>query len=249
MPRCVVIQPFDADEFDKRYDDVLEPAIRAAGLEPYRVDRDSGASVPILEVLKQLKESDVCLAEISTDNPNVWFEFGYAFAYHQEEVAIICSQKRLDDKKLPFDVHHLKVIPYESHSTSDFERLRTRTTERLKSILERRGRRKGPQDSVGISQELASYERVALQVVLGHVLDPDDGIVAHDFHKKMAASGFSRADGNLALDVLSERGMLERFEDETWDGETFRAYRLTSVGRAWLRGNREGPSPDDGIPF
>ena len=69
MPRCVVIQPFDADEFDKRYDDVLEPAIRAAGLEPYRVDRDSGASVPILEVLKQLKESDVCLAEIRLTIP------------------------------------------------------------------------------------------------------------------------------------------------------------------------------------
>ncbi|MBU0719064.1 MAG: hypothetical protein KJ749_12505 [Planctomycetes bacterium] len=41
MGRCFVIQPFDdGGEFDKRYEDVFLPAIRDAGLEPYRVDRD-----------------------------------------------------------------------------------------------------------------------------------------------------------------------------------------------------------------
>ena len=30
MPTCFVIQPFDKGPFDKRYDDVLDPAIRAA---------------------------------------------------------------------------------------------------------------------------------------------------------------------------------------------------------------------------
>ena len=34
MPTCFVIQPFDKGPFDKRYDDVLDPAIRAALLEP-----------------------------------------------------------------------------------------------------------------------------------------------------------------------------------------------------------------------
>ena len=36
MPRCFMIQPFDGGQYDKRYEDVFEPAIRAAGLEPYR---------------------------------------------------------------------------------------------------------------------------------------------------------------------------------------------------------------------
>ncbi len=36
MDTCFVIQPFDRDKFDKRFDDVFEPAIRSAGLEPYR---------------------------------------------------------------------------------------------------------------------------------------------------------------------------------------------------------------------
>ena len=41
MGRCFVIQPFDQGPFDKRYDDVFAPAICDAGLEPYRVDRNS----------------------------------------------------------------------------------------------------------------------------------------------------------------------------------------------------------------
>ena len=40
MFRCFVIQPFDGGQrYDKRYEDVFEPAIRDAGLEPYRMDR------------------------------------------------------------------------------------------------------------------------------------------------------------------------------------------------------------------
>jgi hypothetical protein len=38
MARCFVIQPFDrGGPYDKRYRDVLTPAIQEAGLEPYRV--------------------------------------------------------------------------------------------------------------------------------------------------------------------------------------------------------------------
>ena len=43
MPgQCCVFQIFDdGGAYDKRYDEVISPAITAAGLEPYRVDRDS----------------------------------------------------------------------------------------------------------------------------------------------------------------------------------------------------------------
>jgi hypothetical protein len=71
MARCFVIQPFDNARFDKRYRDVFVPAIEDAGLQPYRVDLDPGADVIIEEVEKRIKEADVCLADISTNNPNV----------------------------------------------------------------------------------------------------------------------------------------------------------------------------------
>ena len=72
MGKCFVMQPFDSGAFDKRYDDIFEPAIKNADLEPYRVDRDPSVSIPIDDIETGIRRSELCLAEITTDNPNVW---------------------------------------------------------------------------------------------------------------------------------------------------------------------------------
>lgn len=71
MDKCFVMQPFDGSDFDSRYEDVIAPAIREAGLEPYRVDRDPKVSIPIQDIESGIRESRLCLADISLDNPNV----------------------------------------------------------------------------------------------------------------------------------------------------------------------------------
>jgi hypothetical protein len=76
MPTCFVIQPFDSGKFDKRFDDVYVPAIEEAGLEPYRVDRDPGVDVPIEAIEEGIRNAAVCLADVTTDNPNVWYVLG-----------------------------------------------------------------------------------------------------------------------------------------------------------------------------
>lgn len=78
---CFVIQPFDDGKFDKRFKDVFSPAILDAQLEPYRVDQDPRVSIPMEDIKKGIEESKLCLADITIDNPNVWFELGYAIAY------------------------------------------------------------------------------------------------------------------------------------------------------------------------
>src|SRR5882672_3006402 len=93
MNKCFVIQPFDKGSFDKRYEDVFVPAIIAAGLEPYRVDHDPSVTIPIDEIQSGIESSEACLADMSTDNPNVWFELGYAIA-SQREVVLVCSAER-----------------------------------------------------------------------------------------------------------------------------------------------------------
>ena len=134
MPRCFVIQPFDGERYDKRYKDVFAPAIKDAALEPYRVDRDPSVDVPIEDIERGIEGSGVCLAEISTDNPNVWYELGYAIAM-KRAVVLVCSDERT--AKYPFDVHHRKVIQYSTQSLSDFETVRSKITERLKAVLKK----------------------------------------------------------------------------------------------------------------
>ena len=60
MPTCFVIQPFDGGKFDKRFNDTFCPAIKEAGLEPYRVDKD-----PELKCqLNRLKKGFVTLQSV-----------------------------------------------------------------------------------------------------------------------------------------------------------------------------------------
>jgi hypothetical protein len=121
MPTCFVMQPFDDGPFDRRYTDVIDPAIRAAGLEPYRVDKDPTVSIPIQDIEQGIRDSALCLADITLDNPNVWFELGFAIATGKE-VVLICSNDRTT--RFPFDVQHRTIIKYTTASTSDFEKLK-----------------------------------------------------------------------------------------------------------------------------
>jgi hypothetical protein len=126
MPRCVVIQPFDNGEFDHRYDDVLVPAIEAAKLEPYRVDRDPAAVVPIDTIEDSIRNADICLADISEKNPNVWYEVGYALA-SGKEVVLICKE----GSDFPFDVRHRSIIRYTTGSTRNLVKLETEISAQL----------------------------------------------------------------------------------------------------------------------
>ncbi|MCK4578284.1 MAG: hypothetical protein KAU50_05810, partial [Candidatus Marinimicrobia bacterium] len=132
MSTCFVIQPFDGGPYDKRYDDVFAPAIEKAGLKPYRVDRDPSASVPIEQIEAGIRAASVCLADITEDNPNVWFELGYAIAA-RTDVVLVCSDQRT--KTFPFDVQHRNIIRYKTESARDFAEFEQKITERIQALL------------------------------------------------------------------------------------------------------------------
>ena len=260
MPRCFVIQPFDDGErYDKRYKDVFAPAITAAGLEPYRVDRDSTVSVPIDDIERGIGDAEVCLAEISTDNPNVWYELGYAIA-SKRDVVLLCSDERMSS--FPFDVQHRKIIKYSTQSTSDFNTARSNITARLNAVLRKRKNlgQMASVTSVSKVEGLEQYEIAGLVAVAQEIDDPEGGITAFSFRNNMEQSGFTRLAGALALSSLVNREMLERFEDHDYEGAPFTAFRITSKGMAWLLANKgkltlqigeEEPKiiTEDDIPF
>src|SRR5258708_34562665 len=66
------------------------------------------------------------------DNPNVWFEVGYAIAA-SKDVIFICSEERRS--AFPFDVQHRTITKYGTASPRDFKELQRKVTERLKATL------------------------------------------------------------------------------------------------------------------
>ncbi len=132
MEKCFVIQPFDNDKFDKEFVEIFEPAIRKADFSAYRVDKDLSVRIPIYEIEKVISESAICFAEITTDNPNVWYELGYAFACGKD-VVMVCSDER--QGKFPFDIRHRQVILYNTSSPSDFTTLGDTITKKIQAFL------------------------------------------------------------------------------------------------------------------
>lgn len=115
---CFVIQPFDGEKFDKRFEDVYRPAIVAAGLNAYRVDADDFAQVLIDTIEEKIRAAAICMADITSNNPNVWYEVGYAYA-NSKTVILVCSDERTED--YPFDVRSRNILKYKTESASDYQ--------------------------------------------------------------------------------------------------------------------------------
>lgn len=239
MPTCFVMQPFDGAAFDSRYREVYAPAIVAAGLEPYRVDEDPKVSIPIQDIERGIRQAQICLAEITMDNPNVWFELGYAIACGKE-VVLICSDQRTS--KFPFDVQHRTIIKYATGSPSDFATLKTNITAKIQAYLEKAqalGNVSEMTQLAAPSEGFADHEVVALAAVVQNLQHEEDHATTWQIQRDMEASGFTRIACTFALKVLVQRGFLATDSYEDQDGDRYTGYRLTANSWAWVLSNQE----------
>lgn len=129
----MVLQPFDdGGAYDELCDEVIYPAIRDAGCEPYRVDRDPLAHQPKQAVRKAMEDAVACLADITEDNPNVFYEVGVA---ERAEIPLVLLCRRNARRKLPFNVQELNVIHYSVDGPRGFNQLRQKIIARLEAII------------------------------------------------------------------------------------------------------------------
>jgi hypothetical protein len=258
MDTCFVMQPFDGGKFDKRYRDIFAPAIQNANLEPYRVDQDPKVSIPIQDIERGIRDSKICFAEITLDNPNVWFELGYAFA-SGKEVVLVCSDERTT--RFPFDVQHRTIITYSTSSTSDFDKLKHDITGKIKAYLEKAEKLSQVSEITRNTnfEGLASHEVVALAAIAQNLESPDDSVLVHTLKSDMEASGFTKVAATIALKELLQKGFISQTTVDNYN-EVVTAYLLTDEGWNWVLSNkdkfalqqapkqREIPAEDD-IPF
>ena len=107
--KCFVIMPFKR-LYKGRYERIYGPAIEAAELFPHLAG-GAGVSTITEDIEKGIRNSHICFADISEDNPNVWYELGFAYAC-SKQVVMVCDRKKRPEKKLPFDISVKKVIFY-----------------------------------------------------------------------------------------------------------------------------------------
>ena len=143
--KCFIIQPLD-DEYIRRCEETYKQAIQKAGLFPYRVDEHYDAKTLIIQKIREeIENSEVCLAEITENNPNVWYEFGFADGC-RIPVVLICEDGKRGE--LPFDVNQRNVYFYKTDSRGDWENLERGITRRLEIAIQNPPAKKAKSDVV-----------------------------------------------------------------------------------------------------
>jgi hypothetical protein len=239
MQTCFVIQPFDNDNFDRRFDEVFSPAIKAAGLDPYRVDRDPKVDVLVDGIENGIRIATVCLADITIDNPNVWYELGFAFASGRP-VVMVCSDGRTG-KKYPFDIQHRTIIPYRAESPSDFEALKFAITSRIKGLMTRTDKLRDIQASEQVApvQGLTQPELLVLAAVAGNVILPGERVGLYSAKMDVKRAGFTAIGFSLGVQRLHKKEFIELHETFEINGERSQEVAVTTGGWDWIERNED----------
>jgi hypothetical protein len=240
MPKCFVIQPFDGGgPYDKRYRDVLIPAVTEAGLDAYRVDEDPGTTIIIDDIENGIRDAEVCLADITTNNPNIWYEVGFALA-NGKRIVLICLEPR--PEPFPFDIRHRNIIKYTLHSSSDFEKLKQEITTRLKAQAEKAEKLQtvAALSQIQNTEGLSAHEIGAMVTILSETVSPEDGLSVYMLKDNMGRSGYTPIAVGLAVESLVRKNLIERFEAVDQENRgSYPACRLTSKGVDWMLENQD----------
>jgi hypothetical protein len=122
-------------DFDRVWRDAIEPAVRDAGLEPVRADEERTGGVIHITMLERLLLCEFAVADLSTANPNVFYELGIRHAVRPRTTVTVFAEHHT----LPFDVKLLRSLPYSLGETNDFgpdqaKALREALTARLRDL-------------------------------------------------------------------------------------------------------------------
>jgi hypothetical protein len=129
---CFVMQPFAAP-LGGYYDLIFKPAIEQAGLVPVRADAEIfGTGKIIDQIWRGIQDANILVAELTTKNPNVFYELGLAHA-SQKPVILVSSNE--DD--VPFDLRHIRVILYDRTDPFWGQKLIDNIADKIASAIDR----------------------------------------------------------------------------------------------------------------
>jgi tetratricopeptide (TPR) repeat protein len=115
-PLCFVLMPFGRKQdgtgklidFDTVYQQIIQPAVTAAGLEPIRADEEQVGGTIHKPMYERLMLCEFAIADVTGANPNVYYELGIRHAVRPASTVILFAE----GTSLPFDIALLRGLPY-----------------------------------------------------------------------------------------------------------------------------------------
>ena len=114
--RAFIVMPFGKKkaakgpeiDFDRVYAELIRPAVEAADLIAHRADAERRAGSIHADMFQELLLAELVVADLTIDNPNVWYELGVRDALRSSGSVMLYAQR----DRLPFDVAGQRMQRY-----------------------------------------------------------------------------------------------------------------------------------------
>lgn len=118
-PHAFVAMPFGRKpgndgtliDFNAVYRDLLKPAVEAAGFEVFRADEERAAGDILSDMFQELLIADLVVADLTINNPNVWYELGIRTALRARGIVLVTGPRPdqvFDNYSMRKQFYHLK---------------------------------------------------------------------------------------------------------------------------------------------
>lgn len=219
--KCFVIMPIsDVDgypkgHFNRVYDYIIVPACKQEGYEPIRADATSKSNVIIVDILRNILECDMAICDLSSRNPNVFYELGFRQAFNMKTVLM-----KDDQTDRPFDVSTIRSINYESSLRIDLvNKTITELTKALKETNEMS--EKEPNSllkllSIDNPAKLPDRQKISLDssLILQAIQD-----LSMDMHRSMNQKRIIDGGNARSNEVMLPNGQIAKIGDHIFDNK------------------------------
>ncbi|OAV73604.1 hypothetical protein Barb6_00098 [Bacteroidales bacterium Barb6] len=107
--KAFIVMQF-TDEYNHLYSEVIKPVVEESGFECERADEAYTTNPILQDIIQSIRESSIIIADITPNNPNVFYEVGYAHAINMPTI-LLCDRKR---EELPFDISGFRTLFYDN---------------------------------------------------------------------------------------------------------------------------------------
>ena len=104
-----VLMPF-GDEFGPVYSDFIKPTLEEVGFDVVRADDIQSQRNILRDVIEGIDRSDLIIADLTSANPNVFYELGLA---HMLKKPVVLITQSIDE--VPFDLRAYRLLDYSTH--------------------------------------------------------------------------------------------------------------------------------------
>lgn len=152
-PHAFVAMPFGIKkdsqgneiDFNRVYAELIKPALEAAGLEVFRADEEQRAGGILPDMFQELLVADLVVADLTIDNPNVWYELGVRHALRARGVVLISGGRVTTAFDLYTDRKFRYSIKEQAPDPTTVEQDQAKLTAMVKATMESwQGRKVSP---------------------------------------------------------------------------------------------------------